>query len=119
MSIYSLAAVGGTGLGPVAAGWVEMNHRLQWRWIQWIHMMFVVLFTTFTHSLISCSLTGVILALVAAVMKETRSTIILIRLAKKLRKETGDCRYRARAEDEQGNLRTLIYISCTRPLCTP
>jgi len=40
-------------------------------------------------------------------------------LAKKLRKETGDCRYRARAEDEQGNLRTLIYISCTRPLCTP
>jgi hypothetical protein len=82
-------------------------------------MMFVVLFTTFTHSLISCSLTGVILALVAAVMKETRSTIILIRLAKKLRKETGDCRYRARAEDEQGNLRTLIYISCTRPLCTP
>ena len=45
MSVYSLAAVGGTGLGPVAAGWVEMNHRLQWRWIQWIHMMFVILFT--------------------------------------------------------------------------
>jgi hypothetical protein len=51
-------------------------------------------------------------------MKETRSTIILTRLAKKLRKETGDHRYRARAEDEAGNLRTLIYISCTRPLCT-
>jgi MFS family permease len=45
MSVYSLAAVGGTGLGPVAAGWVEMNSRLRWRWIQWIHMMFVVLFT--------------------------------------------------------------------------
>ncbi|KIM81228.1 hypothetical protein PILCRDRAFT_72078 [Piloderma croceum F 1598] len=100
MSIYSFAAVGGTGLGPVAAGWVEMNPRLQWRWIQWIHMI----------------LTGVILVLVVAVMKETRSTIILIRLAKKLRKETGDFRYRARAEDEQGSLRTLIYISCTRPL---
>lgn len=39
MSIYSLAAVGGTGLGPVVAGWVEMNPRLGWRWIQWIHMM--------------------------------------------------------------------------------
>jgi hypothetical protein len=51
-------------------------------------------------------------------MEETRSTIILIGLAKKLRQETGDSRYRARAEDEQGNLRTLIYISCTRPLCT-
>jgi hypothetical protein len=44
MSIYSFAAVGGIGLGPVAAGWVEMNLRLQWRWIQWIHMMFVILF---------------------------------------------------------------------------
>lgn len=41
MSIYSLAALGGTGLGPVVAGWVEMNPRLQWRWIQWIHMMHV------------------------------------------------------------------------------
>lgn len=38
MSIYSLAAIGGTGLGPIVAGWVEMNPRLQWRWIQWIHM---------------------------------------------------------------------------------
>lgn len=41
MSIYSLAALGGTGLGPVVAGWVEMNPHLQWRWIQWIHMMYV------------------------------------------------------------------------------
>lgn len=41
MSIYALVAVGGTGLGPVAAGWIEMNPHLQWRWIQWIHMMSV------------------------------------------------------------------------------
>jgi hypothetical protein len=39
MSFYALAAVGGTGLGPAAAGWIEMNPHLQWRWIQWIHMM--------------------------------------------------------------------------------
>lgn len=50
-------------------------------------------------------------------MKETRSTILLTRLARKIRKETGDHRYRARAEDVQGSLRTLIYVSCTRPLC--
>lgn len=50
-------------------------------------------------------------------MKETRSTILLIRLARKMRKDTGDHRYRARAEDEAASLRTLIYISCTRPLC--
>ncbi|KIM88106.1 hypothetical protein PILCRDRAFT_62793 [Piloderma croceum F 1598] len=100
MSIYSLAAVGGTGLGPAVAGWVELNPRLQWRWIQWIHMI----------------LTGAVLLLVIVLMKETRSTIILTRLARKLRKETGDKRYRARAEDEEGSLSTLILISCTRPV---
>ena len=62
---------------------------------------------------------GVELLLVITVMKETRSTIILTRLARKLRKETGNPRYRAHAEDERGGLRTLIYISCTRPLCKP
>lgn len=51
-------------------------------------------------------------------MKETRSTILLTRLARKLRKETGDHRYRARAEDEEASLYTLIAVSCTRPLCT-
>lgn len=39
MSIYSVAAVGATGLGPAFAGYVEMNPRLEWRWIQWIHLM--------------------------------------------------------------------------------
>lgn len=40
MSIFSLAAIGGTGLGAVMAGWVEMNPHLGWRWIQWIQMMY-------------------------------------------------------------------------------
>ncbi|KAJ3493498.1 hypothetical protein NLJ89_g11005 [Agrocybe chaxingu] len=39
MSIFALAAVGGTGLGPVFAGWIEMDSNLQWKWIQWIQMM--------------------------------------------------------------------------------
>lgn len=51
-------------------------------------------------------------------LRETRSAVLLTRLAKKMRKETGNHQYRARAEDERGRLRTLIYISCTRPLCT-
>ena len=49
-------------------------------------------------------------------MRETRSSIILIRMAKKLRKTTGDHRYRARVEDEQASLANLIFISCTRPV---
>lgn len=65
----------------------------------------------------ACRLTGAVLIVVIILMKETRSTIILTRLAKKIRKQTGDHRYRARAEDEEGSLTTLIYVSCTRPLC--
>ncbi|KAF7289098.1 Drug transporter [Mycena chlorophos] len=100
MAIFSVAAVGGTGLGPVAAGWIEMNPHLGWRWIQWIQM-------------IHC---GVYCIFVPLLMRETRSSILLTRLAKKLRKETGDKRYRARVEDERADLATLIFISCTRPI---
>lgn len=42
MSLFSLLAIGGTGLGPVYSGWIEMNPRLEWRWIQWIAMMQVI-----------------------------------------------------------------------------
>ncbi|KAE9388526.1 MFS polyamine transporter [Gymnopus androsaceus JB14] len=100
MSFFAVAAIGGTGFGPVYAGWVEMNPRLEWRWIQWIQMI----------------ITGFYLLLVPIIMKETRSSIILTRIAKKIRKETGDHRYRARIEDERMKLTTLIWISCTRPI---
>ena len=43
MSIFALMALGGTSLGPVYAGWIEMNPKLEWKWIQWIHMMQVTL----------------------------------------------------------------------------
>ncbi|KAL4252903.1 MFS transporter superfamily protein [Abortiporus biennis] len=100
MAIFSISAIGGTGLGPVAAGWVEMNPHLQWRWIQWIHLI----------------IAGVYTLSLPILMKETRSAVLITRIAKKMRKETGDHRYRARVEDERASLRTLIYISCTRPL---
>ncbi|KDR67699.1 hypothetical protein GALMADRAFT_257977 [Galerina marginata CBS 339.88] len=100
MSIFAVMAVGGTGLAPVIAGWIEMNHKLQWKWIQWIQMM----------------ICGLYIVLLPFVMKETRASILLTRIAKKLRKATGDHRYRARVEDERASLRTLIWISCTRPV---
>ncbi|KDQ50141.1 hypothetical protein JAAARDRAFT_186488 [Jaapia argillacea MUCL 33604] len=100
MSIFAVSAISSSGIGPVASGWIEMNPHLEWRWIQWIHLI----------------VTGVYLFMIPVLMKETRSAVLLTRLAKKLRKDTGNHRYRARAEDERGSLRTLIFISCTRPL---
>ena len=49
-------------------------------------------------------------------MKETRSSILLRRMAAKMRKETGNMAYRARIEDEGVSIWTLIFISCTRPI---
>jgi hypothetical protein len=39
MSLFALTAVGGTGFGPVVAGFIEQNTKLEWRWIQWFHLM--------------------------------------------------------------------------------
>lgn len=39
MSFFAVAVIGGTGVGPLVAGWVEMNPHLEWRWIQWLQMM--------------------------------------------------------------------------------
>ena len=50
-------------------------------------------------------------------MRETRTVVLLTRMAKKMRKETGNKQYRARVEVDRASLRTLIYISFTRPIC--
>ncbi|KZT53006.1 MFS general substrate transporter [Calocera cornea HHB12733] len=100
MSLFALMACLMTGLGPVTVGYVEMNVHLQWRWIQWLGLIF----------------SGACLVFMCLVMKETRSSILLTQIAKKLRKTTGDNRYRARVEDERASLKTLIYISFTRPI---
>lgn len=100
MSIFALASLGGTGVGPTMAGYIEMNSHLRWRWIQWVQMI----------------ICAVYLIAFPVVLKETRSSIILTRIAKNMRKETGDVRYRAQIEDERPSLRSLVYISCTRPI---
>jgi hypothetical protein len=119
MSIFALTALGGIGLGPVYSGWIEMNPKLEWKWIQWIHMMQVILrwlkkgrLTMFSQ----LSISAVYLLLLPFVMKETRSSILLTRIAKNLRKTTGNHQYRAKVEDERTSLGTLIFISCTRPV---
>ncbi|EIW79039.1 MFS general substrate transporter [Coniophora puteana RWD-64-598 SS2] len=100
MSAFAGASIASTGLGPVIGGFIEANPHLEWRWIQWVHAI----------------VAGVYVLVVLFVMKETRSAVILRRLAKKKRKETGDQRYISRAEEQKQSLRTMIWISCTRPL---
>lgn len=98
MAWFSIAAIFSLGLSPVMAGWVEMNPKLEWKWIQWIQMIFAVVFAF----------------LVMFFLTETRSTIVLQKIVKDMRKKTGDNRYRARVEKPK--IGRLIWISCTRPL---
>ncbi|OCH96367.1 MFS general substrate transporter [Obba rivulosa] len=100
MAVFSVAAFTGVGLGPIMSGWIESNPHLEWRWIQWIHLI----------------MSGVFIVIAFVFMKETRSSVLLMRAARKLRKRTGNHRYRARVEDERASLKTLVYISCTRPI---
>ncbi|KZT70822.1 MFS general substrate transporter [Daedalea quercina L-15889] len=97
---FCCRGVSAIGVGSLMAGWIEEDRHLEWRWIQWIHAI----------------IAGIFVICVQVCMKETRLSVLLIRLAKKMRKETRNQRYRARAEDETASLRTLIYISCTRPI---
>jgi hypothetical protein len=41
MSIFTFIVIGSAGAGPVAAGWIEQNPHLRWRWIQWVTFMCV------------------------------------------------------------------------------
>ncbi|PIL24914.1 MFS general substrate transporter [Ganoderma sinense ZZ0214-1] len=100
MSVFAVMVLAGPGIGCLAAGWIEQNPHLEWRWIQWIHVI----------------LLGVLLVAMPVCMRETRAAVLLTRLARKMRRETGNALYRARVEDERASMRTLIYISCTRPI---
>ncbi|KAF9461093.1 major facilitator superfamily domain-containing protein [Collybia nuda] len=100
MSMFSAMGIIANGVAVVAGGWIEMNDRLGWRWIQWIHLIIV----------------GVYCILVPIVMRETRSAILLLKIADKLGKKNPSTKYRVRVYEEQPSLRTLIWISCTRPI---
>jgi MFS family permease len=119
MSIFSLCIMASTGLGSVMGGFIEQYPNLQWRWIQWISLMYVL----FSYGMMQpldrhFSLASALSVAIPVFLEETRSTVLLMRIAKKMRKETGDQRYRARAEDELPGLRVLLWITLTRPLCT-
>jgi hypothetical protein len=39
MALFTLIVIAATGLAPVYAGWIEINPNLEWKWLQWVHMM--------------------------------------------------------------------------------
>ncbi|KAJ1029291.1 hypothetical protein NDA13_002542 [Ustilago tritici] len=81
LSLFSLAPFAGPALGPIVSGFIAVSGT-SWRWLFWVCTIF----------------SGVCLALVIFTLPETYAPIILLRKARRIRKETGDDRYKAPIE---------------------
>ncbi|KAK7544403.1 major facilitator superfamily domain-containing protein [Phyllosticta citribraziliensis] len=122
MAMFSGAVLFGTGLGPIAGGW--MVEHLTWRWVFWLQTI----------------VDAVLMVVVCVCFKETRGNVLLSRKAKALnawyeaREAAGyynfdmSCtsdeskprtpqriRWRVKADEERATLRTMIAISLFRP----
>ncbi|TFK68727.1 MFS general substrate transporter [Pluteus cervinus] len=100
MTFYSVTAFSGNALGACMSGWIEMNPRLGWRWIAGIPCLI-----SFLYAIVMC-----------ICLRETRTAVLLRKLAQAKRKVTGDDRYRAPSELSKTTLREMMWVSCTRPL---
>lgn len=78
MAIFAIAPFAGPALGPIVGGFIFVSGT-DWRWLFWVCTIF----------------SGVCLILTALTLPETYAPIILKRKAARIRKETGDDKYKA------------------------
>lgn len=97
-SIFTFSAIVSTVGAPLYSGYIDQY--LGWRWIQRIMICF----------------TGLVFIMEACLFKETRGSAILVKRAKKLRKETGDQRFRAPSELEQDSISQIFRESSVRAI---
>lgn len=123
MALFSGAALGGTGLGPMVSGFLAANTT--WRWI-------------FYLQIITCS---IMMAAVVLFFKETRGSVLLSRKAKAINKYYEEIealgifgvevpgsapdrqqhrtkqriRYKVKSDEERASIGKLITVSLTRP----
>lgn len=96
IALFSLVAVVGTVAAPLYCGYIVANKG--WRWIQWVQLI----------------VNGAVFIFLFFFLRENRGSVLLTRRAKKLRKETGDQRYRSAAEIESPSIKALLHASTTR-----
>jgi MFS family permease len=96
MSIFGMTSVIGIALGPFVGG--AINSGLNWRWIYWVQLIVGAGF----------------LPLFLIILRETRGDVILMRKAKKLRKQGRPNAY-AKAELNKASILKELQISFTRP----
>ncbi|KAG5418224.1 NAG4 [Candida metapsilosis] len=98
MSIFSAAPFLGPVCGPIFGGLLA-DHAPTWRWIYWTFLI----------------IAGVIYAIFILIVPETHHGTLLRKRAKKLRKDTGDSRYRSLNEIEVRKFKDVAKTSLLRP----
>lgn len=94
-----MTSVVGIALGPFIGGAIQTNtDPLNWHWIYWIQLI----------------VDGALLPVFWFLLKETRGDVILMRKARKIRKETGRNAY-AEAELEKTSILENMKVSFLRP----
>lgn len=98
MSIFTFMAIFSTVAAPAYCGYID--EKIGWRWVQIVHLI----------------LSGCVLVAEVLFLRESRGDAILLARAKKLRKETGDDRFRAQVELEGDSIAELFKASSLRAL---
>lgn len=120
MTLFSGAALFGTGLGPLVSGFITQNAH--WRWVFWVQVMTV----------------GLLVSAMILFFKETRGSILLSRKAECLNhwyekrekggyvrfemqgadgrtKEIRRIRWKVKSDEDRESLQKMISISVYRP----
>ncbi|KAF8996141.1 major facilitator superfamily domain-containing protein [Cyathus striatus] len=104
MAVFSATLFVGPCLGPMLGGWI--GERAGWRWMYWVLFTFLG----------AC-------CFVTLFIPETLAPILLKRKAERLRKETGDEKYRTLEELERKTFSETLKVALIRPfvmlLCEP
>ncbi|GAA5943732.1 hypothetical protein JCM1841_002539 [Sporobolomyces salmonicolor] len=98
MALFSYAAFGATGLGPVCFGYLAQIKGF--RYVNWVLL----------------AMSGAFTISMFFILDETRASVLLSRKAAKLREETGDERHMSRDDFERGSLSEMMKTSLGRPL---
>ncbi|KAK3073346.1 hypothetical protein LTR53_005142 [Teratosphaeriaceae sp. CCFEE 6253] len=96
--VFAANAFSGPVAGPIVGGFVVESY-LGWRWTQWITLILAGLFG------------GVGLLIIP----ETSAARILQIRAKRMRKETGDLAFHAKADENRITARTILTVYLVRP----
>jgi hypothetical protein len=120
MTLFSGAALFGTGLGPLVSGFIVQNAH--WRWVFWVQVIII----------------GLLISAMILFFKETRGSVLLSRKAEYLNhwyeerekvgyvgfemlgadgksKESQRIRWKVKSDEERESIRKMIEISVCRP----